>query len=268
MSHEITCARCQARDTVPFQPRPGSKLLCSRCHKAQRSAGRGERKQRLYSFECSSCGAAGEVPFKPRPGSTVLCRACMKDPKASRGGRESFPIECASCGKEDSVPFKPDPGSRVLCQSCHQREREAKKAHRSRYMSSHPRDEHGTRVRIDIRCDRCGAEDSLPFAPKTTGPILCRACAEKTFGERWARRTGIAEKEQAPPSYPFTCGRCGRTDFMERRPRHREVEDASLLCGKCEEERAIRHQERLESREQVSPFLYVNRGDQPDEPSS
>ena len=263
--YPIRCDSCGQEDTVPFKPKPGRKVFCRDCLDKTRQRDRGGSRGGgnrgggrgggggEFVATCSHCGARDTVPFKPFPGSVVLCRACLDNPNVERvGGRILHRIICSSCGGEDKVPFKPDAGSRVLCKSCHQAEREERERAKRRFEERHPNEIHGTKVRIDVRCDRCGSEDTLPFVPKTTGPILCQHCAQQVFGEQWALRHRVGAQQE----FPFTCSRCSRTDFVPFRPEP----GRELLCKRCLNEHAIPHAEGAEEpEEQLQPFLYVRR---------
>ena len=254
------CSECGEAFRVPFKPEPGRSLLCRKCLRAAREA-RGEdthrdsrpfgarrdrdarpatRERKTYEITCSHCGKRDMVPlpFKPFEGSIVLCRECQKNPNIERvGGKIEHTIICAACGKENKVPFLPDPGSRVLCRECHMAERAEKQRAQDYYAKHHPNLANDTRNRIEIRCDKCGAIDVLPFLPKTHGPILCRQCAENTFGDEWARRNRVAARE-----YPFTCARCAAQDFVPFKPKPGQ----ELLCKHCLNDEAILTHKRSE----------------------
>ena len=255
--YDAECEQCHAAFQVPFQPEPGRTILCRDCLRAARERGDGSRPDRRdrnqhrdrsernfehrhsrepretvqYEITCSHCGKQATVPFKPYEGSVVLCQECMNNPNVSRvGGKILHTIICAVCGKENKVPFMPDPGSRVLCRECHRAEQEKKQRSREYYAKHHPSVVNNTKVRIEITCEKCGNTDTLPFVPKTNGPILCRKCAEQTFGEAWAKRNRMGARE-----YPFTCARCGAEDFVPFKPQ----EDQELLCKHCLNDEAI-----------------------------
>ncbi len=266
--YDAECEKCHAAFQVPFEPQPGRTLLCRDCLKAARENGdiepreRRERSERSYErgyehrhnhdrresresreevkyeITCSHCGKTDTVPFKPYDGSVVLCHECMNNPNVSRvGGKILHTIICSVCGKENKVPFKPDPGSRVLCRECHIAEREEKQRSREYYAKHHPSVVNNTKVSVEIRCERCGCKDVLPFVPKTHGAILCRQCAEQTFGDEWARRNRVGARE-----YPFTCSRCGAQDFVPFKPK----EDQELLCKHCLNDQAVLKHDRSE----------------------
>ena len=238
-----TCSQCGAAVQVPFRPSPDRPLLCRDCLRASRESGEygearearghgGERHSaETFDITCSHCGKKDTVPFRPFDGSVVLCRECMENPNIERiRGKILHTIICAVCGKENKVPFKPDPGSRVLCRECHTAERERKAEQRAYYAKHHPNVVYNTKVRVDIRCERCGCVDTLPFVPKTSGQILCRQCAENLFGEDWARRNRVSATE-----YPFTCARCAAQDFVPFKPK----EGQELLCRHCLNDQAV-----------------------------
>jgi len=256
---EFQCSECGAPSSVNFEPRPGSRLLCRSCYAESRKQapaaghpgpdGRGER--RSYPIVCSHCGEAGTAPFRPHEDGKVLCAKCMKNPNVERVGRRILhKILCGSCGQVDKVPFKPDPGSRVLCRNCHQEGRAAKLKAREQYH--YGESEHDTKVRIDIRCDRCGKDDTLPFVPRTNGPILCQACAEESFGQRWLRQHRAQEEHR---DYPFTCHRCSRTDFVPFRPNP----DRELLCKRCLDDQELPREGGKSTDEKPGPYLFVRR---------
>ncbi len=258
--YDVNCSECGEAFRVPFAPDPDRSILCKACLRASREARRPHRnhdsyrentrrdsssrensyrdnaasRTESYSIVCSHCGKSDTVPFQPYEGSVVLCRDCKNNPNVERiGGKIQHTIICAVCGKENRVPFKPDPGSRVLCRECHAAEREEKQRSREYFAKNHPSVLNNVKTRIEIRCDRCGSLDSLPFVPKTQGQILCRQCAENTFGDAWARRNRIGARE-----FPFTCARCAAQDFVPFKPK----EDQELLCRHCLDEQAvIRH---------------------------
>lgn len=250
--YDVSCAECGEAFRVPFEPDPERTLLCKAClrasrerrshrfedHRSRHEARSYERREQEYEITCSHCGKSDTVPFQPYEGSVVLCRECKRNPNVERiGGKIQHTIICAVCGKENRVPFKPDPGSRVLCRECHAAEREEKQRSREYFAKNHPSVMFNVKTRIEIRCERCGNLDSLPFVPKTQGQILCRQCAENTFGDAWARRNRIGTKE-----YPFTCARCAAQDFVPFKPK----EDQELLCKHCLDEQAIIKHKRSE----------------------
>lgn len=239
--YDGVCDRCGVEFRVPFKPKPGRELLCRECLRASREEGRssGEREHRhgereggaSYEIICSHCGKPDTVPFKPYEDSIVLCHECMANPNVERvAGKVYHTIICAECGRESKVPFKPDPGSRVLCHECHMAEREKKQRSAAYYAQHHPSVVNGTRVHVEIRCEKCGAVDTLPFVPKTHGAILCRQCAEETFGDDWAKRNRVG-----PHEYPFTCARCSAQDFVPFKPKPGQ----ELLCKHCLNDEAI-----------------------------
>lgn len=89
-----------------------------------------------------------------------------------------------------------------------------------------PRLRHGTRVAFQIECASCGANDTLPYVPKTTGEVLCRKCASEQLGEGWDRgRVDLRET----PAATIACPACG-SRFETTRPAE---EHAGLLCPRC-----------------------------------
>ena len=237
--YDGVCTECQESFRVPFKPEPGRPLLCKKCLRAAREGQKSDsgKSSGPYEITCSHCGKHDVVPFKPYDGSVVLCRECMANPNVERvGGKVLHTIICAVCGKENKVPFLPDPGSRVLCRECHMAERAEKQRSLEYYAKNHPSVINHTKVHIEIRCDKCGATD-VPFLPKTHGPILCRQCAENTFGDEWARRNRVAARE-----YPFTCARCAAQDFVPFKPRPGQ----ELLCKHCLNDEAILTHKRSE----------------------
>ncbi|MBR4985190.1 MAG: hypothetical protein IKY83_05585 [Proteobacteria bacterium] len=234
--YDAVCAECGQAFQVPFEPDADRSVYCRACFQQKRDEmprrePRESREPReTFEIVCSHCGKKDVAPFRPYPDSVVLCRDCKKDPNVTRSkDRVYHRIICSSCGCETEVPFKPDPGSRVLCHDCHNAEREEKKRKRAQFEKDHPAG-NGMEVRIEIRCEQCGAIDRLPFAPKTHGKILCRQCAENLFGEDWAKRNKVGAQE-----YPFTCARCAAQGFVPFRPK----EGQTLLCNHCLEEQAV-----------------------------
>lgn len=244
--YDAECSLCHEAFKVPFEPDPERPIYCKSClrasreskHETEREVHEEHREPESYEITCTHCGKHDTVPFRPYEGSVVLCRECMSNPNVERvGGKIYHTIICSVCGKENKVPFKPDPGSRVLCRECHAQEREAKQRSREYFARHHPSVAHNTRVRIEIRCEKCGNIDTLPFVPKTDGPILCRQCAENTFGDEWARRNRVNAQE-----YPFTCARCAAQDFVPFKPKPNQ----ELLCRHCLNEQAILNHKRSE----------------------
>ena len=242
--YDGTCSQCGDALRVPFKPDPNRPLLCKSCMRASRGerhthrhedfGNRHEDRDRsteLYEITCSHCGKRDTVPFKPYEDSAVLCHECMNNPNIERvAGKIYHTIICAVCGKESKVPFKPDPGSRVLCHDCHMAERAEKQRSMEYFAKHHPSVVNNTKVYVEIRCEKCGAIDTLPFVPKTHGAILCRQCAENTFGEDWAKRNRVGKHE-----YPFTCARCAAQDFVPFKPKPGQ----ELLCKHCLNDEAI-----------------------------
>ena len=240
--YDAVCAECGDAFQVPFEPDPGRSIYCRACMKKRDASRSGERKtpvkrhgegrerSQQYEIVCSHCGKHDTAPFKPDPNSIVFCHECMANPHIERNGSwVSHEIICSACGRKDSVPFNPEPGSRVLCHECIKVEREEKQRRRER-GEAFAKKNACMSVRIEIRCEQCGAVDVLPFMPKTSGKILCRQCAEKLFGEDWARRNCVGARE-----YPFTCARCAAQGFVPFKPR----EGQELLCNHCLEEQAV-----------------------------
>lgn len=258
--YDVVCSECGDEFRVPFEPDKNRRILCKYClrsarqndrrdrrsdrdyrrdnytareyrregrdfHNRSRDSRKSQESTHLYPIICSHCGKEDTVSFKPYEGSVVLCQECMKNPNVERvGGKIYHNIICSVCGKQSKVPFKPDEGSRVLCRDCHAKECEEKQRQREYFAKNHPSVVHGTKVRIEITCAKCGCTDILPFVPKTHGDILCRQCAEKLFGEEWAHRNCVAAKE-----YPFTCARCAAQDFVPFKPKPGQ----ELLCKHC-----------------------------------
>lgn len=88
-----------------------------------------------------------------------------------------------------------------------------------------PKLTHGTQVRFEVECKRCGSRDTLPFVPRTQGELLCKACARKVFGPNWA---GSREFEE-PSMHDFVCAKCGRESTLPFKPE----EGQELLCEPC-----------------------------------
>lgn len=89
-----------------------------------------------------------------------------------------------------------------------------------------PRATHGTQVRFNVVCARCGASDTLPFVPKTQGAMLCRACAEEVFGPDWAHGRELPAKRD---TYEITCAKCGKPDRVPFEPKP----EREYLCRGC-----------------------------------
>lgn len=242
--HDAVCAECGESFQVPFEPDAGRRIYCRACLKKRdaqqpgerrtpfrhRSEGRDHAPRESFEIVCSHCGKKDTAPFRPEPGSIVLCHDCMADPNVERvGSRVNHKIICSVCGQKDVVPFCPEPGSRVLCHNCIQAEREEKQRRREHFEKSAQKNGAMT-VHVEIRCEQCGVIDVLPFVPKTSGKILCRQCAEKLFGEDWARRNCVGARE-----YPFTCARCAAQGFVPFKPKEGE----ELFCNHCLDNQAV-----------------------------
>lgn len=106
-----------------------------------------------------------------------------------------------------------------------------------------PRQTHGTQVRFQVECARCGRSDVLSFVPKTLGEMLCRACAEEVFGSDWAHGRPIAGRTE----YPFTCAECGAEGTVPFEPDGRRP----LLCNACFRGEASADTERLKGKKIV-----------------
>jgi CxxC-x17-CxxC domain-containing protein len=267
--HDGVCERCLIAIQVPFEPIPGRPLLCRDCLREDRASraqhgrdsesgrsGRSGRSSRSsqsnmayrptsessessgsgegsQSIVCGHCGKSDTVPSRPFEKGLTLCRECMENPNVVRvGGRVMHTIICSCCGRENEVPFCPDPGSRVLCRSCHLAERQSKQRARENF-TKHQGSAQIPKVKVEILCDRCGCEDSLPFVPKAHGQILCRQCAENAFGEGWAKRNRVGARE-----YPFTCARCSEKDFVPFKPH------PDMLCRHCLNNHALLRKDR------------------------
>lgn len=231
----FTCAECGEPDTVSFRTDSTRDLLCAQCQARRRVRQRVKKRNRRggrsggYAIRCSHCGRRDTVPFKPRRGGAVLCGRCMDDPRVVRvGGRVLHSIVCGSCGRHDQVPFKPRRGRSVLCGSCHHAEQSARKRARANFWTRHPRRVDGDEIRIETRCDGCGAEVSLSYAPHTHEPVLCERCVDRQFGRDWARRRRVG----ARVGRPRTCAHCGRTQFSNKDER-RLGPGVAVICDAC-----------------------------------
>ena len=102
---------------------------------------------------------------------------------------------------------------------------EPRKDRRSKTPSV-PRLQHGTRVAFQIECASCGKSDTLPYVPKTTGDVMCRACAAEQLGEGWDRgRVDLQQREAAT----IACAICTAEFETTRPPDERD----GLLCPRC-----------------------------------
>ena len=243
----LICEQCKTRLSPDYKP--GSRtdtLLCKKCYL---NSARRSKFAKSYPIICAHCKKSDTVPFKPYSGSVVLCGDCMENSHVTRvGSKIMHAILCCECGEETRVPFKPDPGSRVLCRPCHIKEREEKELYKQRMEERHPSKLHGTKVKIDITCDKCGNKDTLPYVPKTTGPVLCRYCAEHTFGEQWVQRHRIRVHE-----FRFNCVKCGEPDFVNFKP----DPEKELLCRRCLNSKSILHADATNTKH--DEFTFVRR---------
>ena len=271
--YDAICSQCGDAVQVPFKPDPNRPLLCKSClqksnrrerpkparhDRSSQDRARAPKSTELYEITCSHCGKHDTIPFKPYEDSAVLCHECMNNPNIERvGGKIYHTIICSVCGKESKVPFKPDPGSRVLCHDCHVAERAEKQRSMEYFSKNHPSVLNNTKVYVEIRCEKCGAIDTLPFVPKTHGAILCRQCAENTFGDEWAKRNRVGKHE-----YPFTCARCAAQDFVPFKPKPGQ----ELLCKHCLNDEAILKHKRSEM-QRHDEFTCVRSSDKKDDES-
>ncbi len=84
--HEVTCAECGVKTTVPFKPTGSRPVKCRDCFRKDRPPrrdGGGDRggfrgPREMHDATCTSCGAKTQVPFKPTPGRDVLCQDCFR----------------------------------------------------------------------------------------------------------------------------------------------------------------------------------------------
>ena len=260
--HQFVCSRCGAHDSVKFKPRSGALLLCSSCfraenrnEKARRPKPPVPRTKQLYPIVCAHCGAHDHVNFQPRPESKVLCSVCNANPEiVERVKRTRHQIICDRCGTQAHVPFVPDPGSKVYCRSCLHKIKQLKESQYSVRRTQGwvpPGVQHKTRVRFEIECSECGCEDSLPFVPKTPGPLLCRRCAEKRLGPEWQ---GSREPEK-PIEHSITCARCGHRDFVPFEPKP----DRAYYCDRCRQNQAVAKPERLSGRQPHQENVYIKK---------
>jgi CxxC-x17-CxxC domain-containing protein len=99
-----------------------------------------------------------------------------------------------------------------------------RKTHAKKKKGVSPRHTHGTRVAFRITCERCKAEDTLPFVPKNASQILCSKCAEAEFGADWdkGRSDKVIEHE-------FECASCARASIVSYVPDDPE----GFLCSDC-----------------------------------
>ena len=259
--HNFICQECGAHASVPFNPRPGSKLLCPTCF--QKSKNQNSYQQRsphknqkqLFPIVCSHCGAHDNISFQPRLNSKVLCSVCNSNQDiVSQVKRTKHHIICHRCGVPSHVPFVPDPGSRVYCRACLNDIQDSKQSgfspKRSRDWKP-PGVSHKTQVRFNVLCSECGKKDVLPFVPKTKGPMLCSACADSKLGNRW-RGSRFKEK---PREYPFNCVQCSHKDYVPFEPKP----DHDLLCDRCRNEQAIPDRSRIKGAQRQNPFVSVRK---------
>lgn len=219
-SFEFSCASCGAFDSVPFEPRPGSTLLCRTCFKKDNPSPerRGERRgggRRDYERR----GARGEGRRDDRrgPGRRGEDRRGGDSRRGGRQGgrdrgesapRQTWAFKCVACGADDQVPFEPRPNSELYCGECHTR-RKDKEQRRERYRGRQsgerhggrhiPRIDHGTRVHCPIDCEQCGKHEVLTYVPRTDGPVLCTECREKKFGQSWYQVKMASERDSPIP---------------------------------------------------------------------
>ena len=67
------------------------------------------------------------------------------------------------------------------------------------------RNEHGTRVARAIVCTKCGAEDTVHFAPRNANRAYCRRCAADILG--------VSDEDAGiRPEAVLVCSECGRRE--------------------------------------------------------
>ncbi len=98
--YEISCVECGSKDFVPFEPRAGSNVLCSKCHGTARE----ERDRRQSYFD------------KGREGRSSANSVHI--PRIDHGTRVSFPIQCDQCAKREVLDYMPRTSGPVLCTAC------------------------------------------------------------------------------------------------------------------------------------------------------
>lgn len=117
------------------------------------------------------------------------------------------------------------------------------------------RSPHGTRVARAIVCSRCGAKDTVHFAPRDTARAMCRRCAADVLGVEDAD-AGI-RKERV-----LTCTECGKEE------RTSYAKEAPFVCRDCAQGIWTRQGDRSKSAEKLGTkgrVLRVRREDGPHE---
>ena len=135
--HTITCALCGGPDTIFFEPEPGRRLLCKKCHTkragSQRAKPRRSSTSVRVAITCSRCGEPDMLGYNPRRLQDVMCRKCASenitdwqgDPQDRASG--GFAFDCEMCGTPSSMPRPPkEEGVPLLCGPCHRGEHSAK----------------------------------------------------------------------------------------------------------------------------------------------
>ncbi len=95
----IKCTSCGAQDTVPFEPRPESDVLCGKCFGKKRDEGK---------FK----GGNAKNNRDPRKVSI---------PRIEHGTRVAFPITCESCGKFEILGYVPKGSKELFCTECREK---------------------------------------------------------------------------------------------------------------------------------------------------
>lgn len=85
---QATCSECGNDCEIPFEPRAGRPVFCSRCFEKQgnssfsRPEKRGDNRpsfgdKRMFEAVCDTCGRKCEVPFRPSGEKPVYCNQCF-----------------------------------------------------------------------------------------------------------------------------------------------------------------------------------------------
>lgn len=170
----ITCPSCGAADEVPFEPRPGSAVMCRPCFEANKPP-RPEPNRRQHGQERE------ERPPRPQPPAPSI-------PRLEHGTRVYYPITCQKCGKGEVLSYVPKVNGELLCTGCAS-ERYGRTWYQVKLDAEDERREH------EFECATCGRMDALPFKPQAGRKYHCGRCMEDQALPNKGRLEGFEEVE-------------------------------------------------------------------------
>ncbi len=95
-------------------------------------------------------------------------------------------VNCAQCNKHiDKLPFQPSGDSPVYCSDCNRQFRDKRPDRGGRTGGGMGNRPPRQMFAGNWTCSSCGtAITELPFEPRDTSTLLCRACLQAQRGER------------------------------------------------------------------------------------